>query len=73
MHTIQFKLFSIFVTVVTLRRYVTSLQASRKRLPEGKVPLLVVIIDSINKTLPDATVTLRDITGNEKHSILETV
>jgi len=38
-------------------------QASRRQLPEGKAPLLVAVLVSINKSLPDATVTLKDLTG----------
>lgn len=39
------------------------LQASKKQLPDGKVPLLVAVVTAINKSLPDATVTLKDLTG----------
>ncbi|XP_067949703.1 homologous recombination OB-fold protein-like [Watersipora subatra] len=37
--------------------------ACKRQLPDGKVPLLLAVIISINKSLPDATVSLKDLTG----------
>ena len=39
------------------------MQASKRQLPDGKVPLLATLVTAINKTLPDATVSLKDLTG----------